>query len=1734
MKIFNKILPALVAVLAMAAFASCKNDAMEENTVLELSRCLQPMNLNARVQSAYGNKVTFRWDVTKDAESYNLVVYSDEEMTHEVLSKVLVPDEVPYVVDLDPDQSYYFKVQAVASGKTDSKWAEYDKAIKTYAVKDYLYLTVVDRQSTSLSFTWSTSVADYKDVDRLEVRVPDSEETVATKTLSAGEIEVAAASVDGLTPSTPYVVTLYFASASRGVVNVWTLPDKTGLTVVSDDAALKQAIIDGANIYLTMEGSPYTIASDADLAKGMDLTKGIKMYGEGSADGSRPVVYGDFNVVDAFDGGDLYFEGIEFNGLEGKCGFLMQHKEGSTSDGLKMGNVTFKNCGVTQYSKGLFYEWSKTVHVGEFKFESCDITLVNEDGVGGGDGFDLRYESTFDKISFIDCTIANGFRTFFRNYPQTSGNPAAKIGELNFINNTVSNLCAVNSTNNAGLFAFTEVPGAFNLKNNLFLNMADNATFVSVNTKYVPLGDLNTSASKNYFHNCVETFFNTNASLAMAAGKILTDAPCYNAAGGYFNILPDSDIAGEEIGASKWWVAYVEEPMDLRLEDVGATHTWNFADATYFSGTVKRAKVSDKLALYVENAPIAFEEGLLNFTTASAVTRKGIPTDGYLAFKVSQPGSVVIKPVNGKENHVVVAVGDVAQNDETTIKSSAVTVKGGASELVNGTTAQKILLSDITGESIVYVYASGPVALEKLAWSDDLAQVNTALEAPVVSVDPSTITAGEAQDVTVTWESVDYAGSYSVVFSGNTFPVEEGLTYTIPGQTIGFLDPGAYQVEVYANPREGDVYNTPSSAGTGAFAIVPKGGGGEEEEFIVKNSEELLAAIAAGKNAITLAPAEYDLGGILTVTAPLALKGQNGAIVKGAFKLSGAEVGDFSLENLTVDAAGQGIFIELDSAEGVTAGDVTVKNTVIKGFAKSVIYASNTADKFFLGDILFQGIEVYEQGTGQGMFDLRNGTYGSFRLIESTLTQGRDFLRIDGTCKIPTVYVGNNTMYNLNTSKNGNGVFYVRAEVSDYKVEKNLLLGMTSGTVIGKSGAKVPKMVRNYFFNCNDDIFFTGIMNKDEALGGQGVLLTVDPVKDAAANDFTLVNAVVMSAGVGAPKWNPSVVPPSDGAAMTVASAEEFQAAVDAGKTDIKFAAGEYDLSAANVTLVAGMHLSGEPGASVKVSQFDFAEGELGNILIEDLTLVGDDNNNLFNVPANAVVNNFTVRNCDVSHVKKSVFYGNGDPSSFQAIVFSNVMMSELGGGQGTFDLRKTAAGVLTIENCTVVGGRDFIRADANTVTGAVNIVNNTFDGVTLNNGNGVLYVRSAAESYVLKNNLFLNENGSNNLLSKTGVTVPNAVAANFFYNCTAEKFWTGAITQETALGGGGVILSGDPVKDAAAHDYMLVDALCLASNVGAARWNPNAGKTASEITVASVAEMANAIDAGKSALTLKAGTYDLRELAESGIITLIAPLLLSGKGTVEIIGGFKFGAGTTSFVAENIRFSGAEKAMGNAFEIAEAVEMSQIKIVGCDISAYSKSLFYGNGTDSKITLFDFEKNLVHGFGTGQGMIDIRKGAYATINVSKNTFYDGGRDFIRCDANIAGSIAITNNTFSACSLDAGNGLLWVRSCADAPEKYNVKRNLFLNMKGESGKTILAKTGATVPTMGQNYFFNLDAGFFGGAINQETATTGGAVLDADPCTASAEGNFRLVNAELKAGDVGDPRWNPSSPSYTKKK
>ena len=1403
--IYRILSAAAIALTLGLGMTSCKQEEFVETTEMDLSRCLQPMNLKARVNSAYGNRVTFSWDVTKDAESYTLAIYSDEAMTNEVMTKVLSPDEVPFVVDLDPDATYYFKVMATSSQRGDSKWAESDTKVKTYAVKDNLYLKVSDRQADAISLTWSTEVEDFKDVDRIEYCLSGSDESKAY-TLTDSDIASASATVSGLDPSKEYVLTLYFASASRGQVCTWTLPDKNGLTVVSTDAALAQALADGANIYLAYEGSPYTIAT-GELEKGFDLSKSVKVYGEGAADGSRPVVYGSVNITDSFDGGDIYFENVEFNGKDNACGFAFQHKEGSTTDGVAINSVIYKNCGITAFSKGLFYEWSKALTIGEFTYDSCDIWSVNGDGSGGGDGFDVRNATEIKKLNFINNTIYTSFRTFLR----FDANPV--VGDVKFENNTVMNLCFADNTNNGGLFAFQTSPASLSLKSNLFLNMGEKATMTSANAKYKAAGDLNVSAARNYFYGCPDSFFTTNFPMSAAAGTALESNPCFNAEGGYFNILADSDINGEEIGASKWWTPYVEEPMDLRLTDVGATHTWDFSNAKYFIGEVTRGKVSDGLAMYVESCPMNITDGILNFTTASVTTRKGVPTDGFLAFKVSRPGSVIIKPVSGGTNHVVVAVGDVAENDKTTIRSNSVTVKGGASELSGNSAAQKIILSDITEESIVYIYCSGPIGLQTLAWSDDTDQVNTALGTPVVTTDPESVTAGEAVDVVVTWEAVDYAGSYSVVFNEKTTTVEEGLTYTIPGQTIGFLDAGAYKVEVYANPREGDVYNTPSAAGVAAFAIVPAGGGGDTE-FVVKNTEELLAALSAGKTEITLAEGTYETGSLAAV-AGLKLTSKEGAVIKGCIDINGSDLGELSFTGITFTCDGtNGSAFNVSAVSSATS--VTVTGCTFDGFSKSVWYDSFglTVDSVTITDAV-----VKNQGTGQGVFDIRKGAYGTFKIEQSTITGGRDLIRADAGAIKTAFNFESNTVCGSNLGVNSNGIMYVRSTPATYSFKNNLFLNEVADgkkVILSKtSGVTVPTASdNNFFYNVDETNFFSGLFTKEVSAA---VVLGASPVKDAANGDYTLTSALAMASKVGAARWNPSIDGGSSSDAFTVSSTDEFNAALAAGKTELVLAAGTYELGA--VTTVAGMKLSSKEGAEIK-GCINIAGTSLGNLTFDGLTFICDGTNgNAFNVSAAAEAGIVTVRNCTFDGFTKSVLY-DGTGLTASSVTVENIVVKNQGTGQGVFDLRKSKLGIFTITESTVKGGRDLVRADAGTITGAFSCTANTIDGSNLGvNGNAIMYVRATPESYVFKNNLFLNEkaDGKSVLLSKTsGITVPTLASGNYVWNYDETNFFSGLFTQEAAAM---TVLSADPVKDSAGGDYTVTDAAVKAAGAGASRW---------------------------------------------------------------------------------------------------------------------------------------------------------------------------------------------------------------------------------------------------------------------------------------------------------------------------
>mgnify|MGYP003470323253 len=62
-----RIIPALLAAALTFGMAASCSDQFEEVTDISLTRCLQPLNLSAKVSQ--GQNVTFGWDVSKDAES---------------------------------------------------------------------------------------------------------------------------------------------------------------------------------------------------------------------------------------------------------------------------------------------------------------------------------------------------------------------------------------------------------------------------------------------------------------------------------------------------------------------------------------------------------------------------------------------------------------------------------------------------------------------------------------------------------------------------------------------------------------------------------------------------------------------------------------------------------------------------------------------------------------------------------------------------------------------------------------------------------------------------------------------------------------------------------------------------------------------------------------------------------------------------------------------------------------------------------------------------------------------------------------------------------------------------------------------------------------------------------------------------------------------------------------------------------------------------------------------------------------------------------------------------------------------------------------------------------------------------------------------------------------------------------------------------------------------------------
>ena len=803
------------------------------NDEIALGRCLTPTELSAKVIN--GEFIEFSWTKSKGATEFVLELYSDEQMSALVESITIPAADIPYTADLEADMTYYARVKAVnGEGKiADSNWAVFDRALQTYAIKSSLNPELVDRSESSITIKWTKD----EEVDHIRVTpAVNADEEYTRFDVDANAVAAAQVEVTGLKPSVNYTLAVHFKSADRGQVSAWTRPTIEGATEVATSEALTQAIADkAAVIKVAYSETPYVIGS-------VVLGGPVAIYGDATAEGAQPTIQGGLKIGADVTG--IHLEAITFDGAG-----LADYPHNLTFDAAAaVESITVVNCKLNNYLRGVLYENSKGPQVGSIKYDGVEVNNVGGDG---GDCFDFRGAATVNSIEFINSTLNTGARTWFRI------DAKATLESIKLTHCTFNNLCFANNGNNNGIFNIRAVNAAgeapvFVLTHNVFLNMNDD------NKRCCLIAKNSTSAfptelSNNFFYNCYDRFFVAQKDGSSLSGDDLKAAadegrarilvnesyeleadPCVDSARDKYNVT-SKEVVEANAGDPRWYAVYVEIPEDL-TQDVTATgKIWDLTDGQTFKKMADKDMVRDGIRFFVKSTPINFTKEGFEFTGEAAL-EGGIPVDGAIGIKVNEPGSIIISvaEATGHSNLTVSLDGKVSAS-----------VPAGAEY-------QKVTFANISGEQMIYIYGCHPATMTFLQWTSDIQVLDKVLATPVVKISKTTVNERAEDEITLTWEPVDYAASYNVTVDGKKKNITE-TTYSFATAAFAVEEEGGdFAIQVTAVPAEDDYTRVESQPAELSFHVndVPEEpgikvvrysltfpeGGNAEEKYVCENN----------------------------------------------------------------------------------------------------------------------------------------------------------------------------------------------------------------------------------------------------------------------------------------------------------------------------------------------------------------------------------------------------------------------------------------------------------------------------------------------------------------------------------------------------------------------------------------------------------------------------------------------------------------------------------------------------------------------------------------------------------------------------------------------------------------------------------------------------------------------------------------------------------------------------------
>lgn len=810
----NNIFKSLILLLGISAAVSACHSPAEPVEEIDYSRVLTPLKFEAEVVPSTGTDVIFTWQDMKNAEGYVLEVYEmpdDEDVVPAnptgtpVFSKDVAKNEIPYTVyALAVDKSFYARVQGCSDLLNPSNWAYLAEAFSTSAVRSSLNPAVKERTSTSITIVWDDA-ADKDDLTSVKVEpvLPLDGETVRTLAISSDEIGSCSKTVGELNPGKEYRFTLLFGKAGkRGTVTGFARPNTEGTTVVASAAEILNAIDNQTGtVKLLVEYSddPYEFIDlyPVPTSKFATIAGDVYIYGQSSEDGKRPVLNGlTFSLASGAT--VLHIEDLCFDG----------QNEGTLCANPKaeMAAVEYVNCEITNFSKAIYSNGSSdTGAVASFLIDGCYAHDINATGSNGGDFIDVRGGANGDFL-LQNSTFYAVARTFFRASDKSTINSAViRNCTFNYVTSTTG------SSNNAGIFHVRQTTGARSLRclNNVFLNQYnDKEDAEDASKSWVRMARNSTDSyspeclGNVYYHvgaawwtsaapgapDDPNTGLTFSEELGMKEGLMLTEDPCVNSeAGKLYLTTKGSAIVSMGAGDPKWWDAV--QPVIVRpteLEVAPDEYAWDFTDKKIYDTEelVENTIIGNARIFATSLVPayVTMNRGLT--LQAASVSPEGVPTYGGIEILTNGYGSV---KVTAESADGFGSVQVIAGSDRYALLAD------GEEHIVN--------LGDLIGENSIYVIADQEITLKKVVWTKDLTPEpgRIILKTPVVTLEPSKVKAGTAEDVKISWNAVENADSYVLTTPSGSATLKE-TSFVIPGADVAALATGEYMFSVVARP----------------------------------------------------------------------------------------------------------------------------------------------------------------------------------------------------------------------------------------------------------------------------------------------------------------------------------------------------------------------------------------------------------------------------------------------------------------------------------------------------------------------------------------------------------------------------------------------------------------------------------------------------------------------------------------------------------------------------------------------------------------------------------------------------------------------------------------------------------------------------------------------------------------------------------------------------------------------